>query len=174
MTSPVCGASAGLLTYVPWIVAIVGWYVVARQNELRERRKDIRELLNAVEQRVGGVCSDWLEFSGTEVNSREALELEAKIRFGVNSIQPLVLLINDAGLECNVTGNIVLFRQEVTGVDFESVTRKVSDFDPARFGMISLIGMDLVRSLELTYFATYPMKFSDYVRRRIALPRKAS
>ncbi len=144
--------------YLPLFLTIVGWWVVSVQNDRRERRKEIRELIKQVEQRVESIVATTTEYYALDGKDPKCAELSAKIRYNISALDPLRKRIKSAGLECDVVGEIVIFKQSVTGGQFESPSRKKLPGGNANVSESATAGFDLVDKFEKSYFANFPVK----------------
>ena len=136
--------------------------MVSRQNDKRERRKDVRELVVSLDQLLFDVLKNWQEYSSLDGDKPEALILSARIKSQVSSVPQLLHRISLAGLKLNLDNELILLRQQVTGGDFDSKTRKATDFSEDRSSMISLASLSILRCVEERYFETYPVPMTRY------------
>lgn len=143
--------------YLPLVLTIIGWWVVSRQNDRRERRKEIRELIKQVEQRVDIIIATTTEYYVLDGKDPKCAELATKIRYNISALDPLRKRINAAGLECDTVGEIILFKQSVTGGQFETASRKKLLSGHASMSESATAGFDLVDKFEKSYFATFPV-----------------
>lgn len=144
--------------YFPVIVTILGWWIVSRQNDRRERRKEVRELIKQVEQRVDVVLGLAMEFYGIPGKDQRCAELAAKIRYNLSSLDPLRQRLDSNGLKCEAVQEIIAFRQSITGGEFESAQRKKLASSSHLFTEAAATGFALIDKLEHAYLLAFPVK----------------
>lgn len=101
--------------FVTWALIVIGWWIVSRQNDKRERRREIRELIKTLEQRLDEITESVAEYYSVDGNSAKATELAPRIKAHVATVRMIVDRISAAGLPVNVVEQSVLLRQAATG-----------------------------------------------------------
>lgn len=147
--------------YLPLILTIVGWYVVSRQHDKRERRKELRELIKFVEQRVDDVLTLATEYYALDGSNGKCDELGAKVRYRLAAMGPLQKRIRAGGLNVDATSEIVVFKQSVMGGTFESKARKKS---PAGGAIVveaaAAAGFAVIDKFETAYLDAFPVRMA--------------
>jgi hypothetical protein len=143
--------------YLPLVLTIIGWLVVSRQNDKRERRKEIRELIKQIEQRVDTIIGATTQYYSLHGKDSKCAELSTKIRHNISALDPLRKRIELAGLRCKIVTEILAFKQKVTGGQFESVDRKKLPVNDPYLSEVATAGFELVDKFEKSYFSTFPV-----------------
>jgi hypothetical protein len=146
--------------YLPLLLTIIGWWVVSNQNDRRERRKEIRELIKQVEQRVDTIISTATAYYALDGKDLKCPELAAKMRYNISALEPLRKRIKIAGLECEIVEEIISFKQAVTGGQFESVGRKKHQGGHENMTETATAGFALIDKFETAYFTKFPVRAS--------------
>ena len=152
-----------MVSFVPWMLVVIGWLVVSRQNDARERRKDLRELVKSLSERLDRILANWSSYSMLDGSDPEASAYSDKVKSDISSLTLFMRRINQAGLRFAGESHIRLLRQQATGDDFESKSRKRSIEGHASYAMLALISMDFLRDLEAAYFLTYPVRLKGWI-----------
>jgi hypothetical protein len=109
---------AGLTPYLPLVLTIVGWVVLSGQQDKRERRKEIRELVRMIESRVDSILELTTEYYGLSGDDQKCASLEQRVLQNFNSIRSIRGRLASAGFHCNVDADYLKFRQAATGGNF--------------------------------------------------------
>jgi hypothetical protein len=146
--------------YLPLALTMIGWFVVSRLQDRRERRKEVRELVRLVEQRIDDlleIASDYYLMDG---KNPKCVGLASKINSKMSSVSQLLNRLTKAGLDHDVTDRFINFKQSVTGTaaDFESIDRRKQDSSGSILAAAAAAGFTLVSGLEETYFAAFPVR----------------
>lgn len=144
--------------YFPLALTMLGWFVVSRQHNQRERRKEVRELVRLVEQRVDDILDQAAEYYSLDGKDPKCPALASKMRFGLSAIGQLLKRLRAAGLEPAANDELIAFRQAVTGGNFETVARQRQDSGGAVLAESSASGFALVSKLEENYFSAFPVR----------------
>ena len=146
--------------YLPLIFTMIGWWVVSRQNDKRERRKEIREQIKQFEQRIDVIIAATTQYYMLEGKDAKCAELSTKMRHNIGVLGPIRKRIELAGLKCNIVDEILAFKQVVTGDLFESVSRKKLQASDPLLSEVANAGFELVDKFEKSYFSSYPSSSS--------------
>ena len=144
--------------YLPLLITILGWWIVSRQNDRRERRKEVRELIKQAELRVDVVLSLAMEFYALAGKDPKCAELAAKIRYNLGTLDPLRRRLDANGLKCDALTEIIAFKQSITGGDFESLARKKLLQNSHLLLEASAAGFALIDKLETAYLSAFRVK----------------
>lgn len=148
--------------YLPLALTMIGWVIVSRQHDRRERRKEIRDLIKLIEVRIDDVLKSATEYYALDGKDSKCQAIAFKIRYGINGLDPLQKRLKAAGLAVKISPEIIAFRQAVTGGSFESSVRKKSDANGSIVAEAAAAGFELVAKLEETYFAAFPAKMRSF------------
>jgi hypothetical protein len=148
--------------YLPLALTMVGWIIVSRQHDRRERRKEIRDLIKLIELRVDEVLKNATEYYTLDGDDPKCQAIASKIRYGINGIDPLQKRLRVAGLDAKISDELVVFRQAVTGGSFDSSARKKNDSYGSIMAEAAAAGFQLVGKLEEKYFAAFPTKMKSF------------
>jgi hypothetical protein len=144
--------------YLPLIFTMIGWWVVSRQNDKRERRKEIREQIKQFEQRVDAVIAATTQYYMLDGKDAKCAELSTKMRYNISVLDPLRKRIELAGLQCDIVIEILAFKQAVTGDKFESMSRKKLQANDPHLSEVTNAGFELVDKFEKSYFSCFPVR----------------
>src|SRR5690349_14716858 len=78
-----CFASGILTQFVTWLLVVLGWWIVSKQNDKREHRKEVRsDVTDAVEQIQGveEMAHEYLLQTSGRTKEARTLELQLKSR----------------------------------------------------------------------------------------------
>lgn len=101
------------------LAAISGWFVASRLQDQRERRKEIRSLIDEAKSLVNDCHRLTLKYYSAE-NTAHNGPLPAEIKLKILLISQYFLIISQAGLYVNATSEIIRFKQLATGDFFET------------------------------------------------------
>jgi hypothetical protein len=146
----------------PTVVA-VGWYIVARQADLRERRKDTRDLIKDFEEKLRDALVYWVEYYSNLPTSIESIRSAAQIKATLEEIPVMISRIETAGLVLNVDDEIVALRKWLMGYDFESLARDSATIDQERYTFSCMSISNIIAVSERAYFETYPVKRVQFI-----------
>jgi hypothetical protein len=150
------------LPYLPLVVTLVGWAVINGQNNRRERRKELRDLIRQVEQRVDSILDNAASYFALDGSALASRELEHKIRSGFSGTSQLLSRLKAAGWNHKTQEEFIAFKQAVTGGQFESTSRKKSDASGALLAESATAGFAFVSKLEENYFSTFPVRMKPF------------
>jgi hypothetical protein len=148
--------------YLPVIITILGWWIVSRQNDRRERRKEVRELVRQAEQRVDSVLGHAMEFYSLPGKDPKCAELAAKIRYNLGTLDPLRQRLDANGLKCEAISEIIAFKQSITAEEFESQARKKLAQNSHLLVDAAATGFALIDKLERAYLQAFPVKVRSW------------
>lgn len=147
----------GLLQYtfvVPATATVVGWFVVARQTDRREFRKEVRdhlkELKESIEQVRQRSAAYWLE-GDLQKASIAAIGLKSEEQRLGRITRTLVA----CGLDFDDAARRSEIRQFATGGDFESKSRVRSEADEDRLKDIAGCLEDLLSEVEVSFYRKF-------------------
>ena len=145
--------------YLPIILTIFGWYVVSRQHNRRERRKEIRELIKLIETKADAILAMATEYYSIDGKNKKCSELETKIRYHFDAIKSLEERVKHAGLPVNVVDKRRDFKLSVTSGEFESRTRTKMSENSNIIPEMATNAVTLIDEFEKAYFKSFPVRF---------------
>lgn len=148
-----------IVPYLPLLLTILGWHIVSKQNDKRERRKEIRDLIKLIEQKADAVLSTATEYYSINGIDKKCPELETRIRYHLEAIKSLEGRIKKAGLSVTLKDERVGLKQSVTGNEFESRARKKINENNVIISEVAAASVALMEKLENAYFQSYPVRF---------------
>ncbi len=138
-------------------LTIIGWFVVANQNDKRERRRDIKEHISELRQRCINIrlhsTEYWLGATGTS-RKLSAENLKAEI----NSLSRLSNTVATAGLKFESGELVANVRSIATGGKFEVKGRRRSIEDEIRVSDVGIAIEDFLGAIEESYYAQFPIQ----------------
>jgi hypothetical protein len=150
--SSVAAFVTGLTPYLPLALTIVGWVVLSGQQDKRERRKEIRELVRMIESRVDSILELTTEYYGLPGDDPKCASFEQRIFQNFNAIRSIRGRMTSAGFRCNVDAEYVKFHQAATGGSFQSRSRKPDGENVEVIGLVAACGFKLVGKIDRAYF----------------------
>lgn len=118
----------GLLVFIGWIVLVVGWIYTNHTNNLRESRKELKSLLDALIMDINALKDKALIYYVSPIKGSEQLSFE--IVTAQHRIISRIELLSKKypGIPLKTTTEIVHFMEAISGGDFDSYTRKVRSY----------------------------------------------
>jgi len=142
-------------------VTIIGWFVVARQTDRREYRKEVREQVKEVRDRAVSVRSSaaayWLN-SDKKLAGANSASLKAELLSLSRQVQALRL----SGLDFRSEELMAAARGHATGGDFDKRSRVRSEADEERLADIVGAIEDLILAVDAAFYN----KFKPHSSRR--------
>ncbi len=151
-----------ILPVIPFGLTIVGWVLLSRQADRRERRKDIRDLINDVRDRLFQIEQRTAEYAHTKQSDTKVTVLAAQIKADIQAIPQLINGVIKAGLPFKRWDLLGELRQAATGGDFDTKDRKVGDSN--RMTLVGIAATNLSVALDDVYFDAFPIKLKDRSR----------
>lgn len=141
----------------PFVVA-VGWFIVARQADVRERRKDIKELVKDLDEKLRSALELWIKYYSSLPSSSESLAAAAQLKAVLQEIPLMIDRLNTAGLFLSIDDNYLALRKFLAGYDFESMSRITTTIDHNRYVLSCMLVSEIVSGAEKSYFDSYPVR----------------
>jgi len=145
-------SGGGWVLVVPWLISAFGWIVVNRQNNEREKRKELRSRVDAVKKSI-----DELEVKAVDYHTVSASpEKSAAIKRLLSRVSLELQMLERLGIPTTSrTMRVIALRNSITLSNFDSETyAMVQSGDP----LISAIGeaaSNLTLGLEAGYSERY-------------------
>lgn len=135
------------------LVVVVGWVVVSRGNDKREKRKEIRTLLNEIRQMVNQVEVRAIEYY--QLTPEDTRDLAVQLKQQLKQISTLTTTVTKLSSSFELSDQVADLRKKVTGQDFDSATRVPRKGNDTLFGEIAIAAAELIDSMENVFSATY-------------------
>lgn len=168
MTSLVCAVFASdpfwldvAKLALPSLVVIAGWYVVSIQQNRRERRKEIRELISVVKTNVDAMVADSVAYFN-EVDDQKAQILAGRMKYESIVISKTLLLLSTAGLVLDCNEEMTQFRNAAMGEFFETKGRKKQLENPHFAQELALDAGTLLDAVESAYFTSFKIVMAGW------------
>jgi len=130
---------------------IVGWKIVSRDHNERERRKELRASIIAFQDRVR-ICEEkGLEYWLSAADSERATALSVSLKSTLQSIAAELARIQVACPGINANSEMVRFRRALTGAPFEAANRTPCQPGAERLADISDAACDLTDTVDSGY-----------------------
>ena len=142
---------------LPLGAVALGWFVASSLQDRRERRKEIRSLIDSTKEAIEDLYSLTLEYYSSK-NKTPINPISQKMKFKKMIISQYFIIINQAGLKTGGTQEVINFTQLATGEVFETPLYKTRINDIEWQGTIALAANELSLLLDKRYFATFKMK----------------
>jgi hypothetical protein len=135
-------------------LVILGWWVVSRDHDNRERRKEIRGQIEELTREVHEIELKTYDYLPTTADSNESLSLGLRLK---SDLQRLALALARLAKveEINVKDAMTLLRQAVTGDDFDSKARKPAGLDSAWALKVQIAANKMIDDLEWAFREKY-------------------
>lgn len=132
--------------------------MVSGGNDRRERRKEVRSVLNDVNKRIETLHQNAIKYFMTDpVDTAECEKLALGIIDDMDRLSTLVSVVLP-GLQKtfkNASGPIRKFRQAVTGGNFQSKARAITPPTDPLYAAIANAEKQLIVALEQTFASSY-------------------
>lgn len=139
-----------LAQIVTWVIVIIGWLIVNHQNNNRERRKEIRQAIDKIVNRIEEIEQDALRFHQSSFDGGSARKLLLSLDKTGRSITWLRMV----GTE-EYKKSIVSFRRSITLKNFDPTAHVALGSNDSQLARISAAADNLVNLLENAYAAQY-------------------
>jgi len=148
MAEPACQGVDLFKTIAPigsWVLVIAGWFIVRRDQNRRELRKEVRALIDSVLDQVDTLEDDATTYF-TTTDGSSGSGMGAAIRSSLKSIGVDVKHVYDASKgKIDAQEHLISLRKAITAGDFDSAARvAVADdhsiFDDIRSEVLSFRG----------------------------------
>jgi len=155
---------------VAGLIIVIGWLVVERFARRREVRSDLRDAAALFEATVDDVVELASKFYQTNGIDPLANSLAVSIKAKVQSLVPLLDILAGGGIQIDATDEMRLFRQAVTGGDFESAARTPRTAGAPMFLKMDAAGQNLTQVVRLGVFRSLIDRKASKPKRRQAKP----
>ncbi|WP_147276274.1 hypothetical protein [Sphingomonas aracearum] len=139
---------------LPAGLTILGWFVVARQTDRREFRKELREQLKELRTSMDEVrlrsAAYWL-WEDVKTSGPSAIALSSEVK----RLSRYLRNLESAGLRFESTGLIIAIRSLATGGDFQSRSRVRSEADEERLEDLSGAIEDALSRVDNAFYSYF-------------------
>lgn len=142
---------------IPAGIVVVGWWIVSSQTDKRERRKEIRAIVEDLRKTILEIREDTVEYYGTE-NKISVGSLSDKIKLNFLLVSQYLLLLKNAGMVLNVSAELIALRKTATGGFFESKDFHKQTENPKWLSSLCSESVELILAIEKAYFRSFPVK----------------
>ena len=145
---------------LPSLTVIAGWYIVSLQQNRRERRKEIREIISDIKAHVDFIVSNSVKYF-KEKDDQEADAIAGNMKYDSIMISKALLLLSTAGLNVDCSEEMTDFRNSAMGEFFETSDRKKQLSDPSWIQDLGLNAGTLLDKIETSYFTYFRLSMND-------------
>jgi hypothetical protein len=143
---------------VPVAATVLGWIVLARQNDLRVRRQEIRELIEELRTRCDRAVDAADIYWNTSAKAAERASAAIKLKAAFPGIIRIITSARAAGLAFEAWDLVVEMRQAATGGNFDEKGRRPRAADRERILDISLAAEEVIAAVDAVYFQQFPTR----------------
>lgn len=134
-------------------VTVLGWFIVARQTERREFRKEVRELIRDLRERLRNINKSasgyWLHTVDDPAICAIALKSD------IQGLIKQIAILQEVGIVVDPV-MIVRIRTSATGGEFEQVERVPSKLDHARLEGLAHAIEDVIFEVDRAFYHLFP------------------
>ena len=139
---------------VPWVLVIVGWWFVNSQNNIREKRKEIRTLLDKVQSLLDEIESQAIQYHTSQQPSDLAFQLKRSLNQKLHNRLDILKLRSLNVKNCYPL--LKQFRQAVTLKNFDTSSFKPQNISDDLIKNIWVAKDKLSHELENSFASKYP------------------
>jgi hypothetical protein len=134
-----------------WLLIVAGWVVVNYQTNARERRKEVRGIVDATEKLILELEVSARKYYALAGTSIDAITLALEIKAGMRTLSSRMKVLRLLSPQFDGNDALIGYRTAVTGGDFESSGRPACPADHRVFAEISAGAGALVNFLNERY-----------------------
>ncbi len=139
---------------VQLLIIIGGWFFIARDNDRRERRKELRLTLNELIKQVHNLEFEAIAYFGAPNDDGEALRT-ANLQRGLKRLGLSLQRLRDLNPDLVVTPQLVRFRHRMTYYDFGAADRVPWHVNDAQLQEIMIAGHELAAVMDKWFYSKY-------------------
>lgn len=140
------------------IAAIIGWVIVERFARKRERRTDLRTLIQVLDDSIDRIVTLAGDFYALDGKDKQAPIIANSIKAKLATLATHLNTIRQGGVDLNTDLEMKTFRQAVTGDAFESAVRPPIPLDSVKMAAIRMTGEDLSLKVKAEFFRSITKK----------------
>jgi hypothetical protein len=161
--TPGAALSGELLRFAPLLLTIVGWWLVNRQSNKRETRKEHRALVDAAKREIVKIADDAASYFMDTMSP-----LSPKIKWSLDVLEIELERLPDAGAEHFMLFEaLACFAEACTGGEFEQKNRARLDHTSAEIREIYLTRNRLLSVVDRHFDRVYAGRTSQPARARM-------
>lgn len=146
---------------LPVLIVIAGWYIVSQQQNRRERRKEIRELIALIKTNLDAMVEDSVSYFRERDDDKVQI-LAGKMKYESIMISKTLVLISTAGLAVDCNQEMTDFRAAAMGPYFETSDRKKQLDDPEWAQSLALFAGAVLDKIETAYFTFFKLSMESW------------
>ncbi len=140
------------------LVTLFGWWIVERFARQRERRSDLRALIEVLDDSIDRIVQLSFEFYSLDGKEEQAAIFASSIKAKIATLATHLNTIRQGGIELNTDSEMKAFRKAVTGGAFESLLRPSIDAKSVKMETIRMTGEDLSLKVKAEFFRSITKK----------------
>lgn len=140
---------------VSWLLVIAGWWVVSRDHNKRERRKEVRGQVDQLIRLTLEIEGKAFSYLPTAAESPEGLALGMQLKSSLNRLAVALARLSKSE-KMDLSECMTKLRQAVTSRDFDSCARQPCNLDSQWALEISDAANALVDRLEAQFRHLHP------------------
>ncbi len=138
---------------VTWLLVISGWWLVNRQNNIREKRKEIRSILDKIQSLLDEIEIQAVQYHTSQESSDLAFQLKRGLNQKLRNRLDILKLRNLDVKKCYPL--LKQFRQAVTLINFDTSNFKPQNLSDDLIKNIWLAKDKLSQELEQIFSSHY-------------------
>jgi len=139
-----------LFRTLPVLMVVLGWFMVNRQNNNRETRKEIRTALDKLTQSLVTLANHAREFHTQKFSVKEQLSLQTEIQRVIDKTEFIA-----SSLDIDVSDNCTDLRQSISSKNFDKTDHTPLDDTDELLTNIDDCAYDIESLLENAYAKEY-------------------
>jgi hypothetical protein len=139
---------------VSWLLVILGWWVVSRDHNNRERRKEVRGQIEGLIRDIREIEMKTYDYLPTTADSNVSRSLGLRLKSDLQRLS-LALVRLAKVEEIDVKDEMTALRQAITGHEFDSRARQPCDLDSGWALEVQTTANKLIDDLELAFREKY-------------------
>lgn len=141
---------------IGFLLIVAGWFVVARQNDRREQRKEVRAILNDIRKLVMEIEGRAFEYY--RLAPDKSLEAGTLLKQQLKHVSAQVTSLTHQNSKFDVSALLAGLRKTITGGDFESFMRPPRVQTDPLMNAIALSVQEFLDELERIFATEYSGK----------------
>ena len=140
---------------VSWLLVIVGWIVVTRDQDNRFRRNEIRSVMNDLKKLLNEIENCSIDYWPIPGNAENAHELSRIIKQRIQWLAHYKRILSRDDKNLLVDEEMKKLRQAITGDDFDSPARQAVRKNSSKVLKILRRSNEFAEAIELAYEKKY-------------------
>lgn len=143
---------------VGWGIVIIGWIYVARDNDAREQRKEVRALLNEIGKYIMEI--EELAYKYYALPASSSQEEGKRLKRDIKRLASRISTLKNINKEFDLNIELNDYRQVITGRDFDTSHRPERMHNDAIYHEISDSAVKLNNAMENLYAKSYKSRMN--------------